>query len=651
MNESPRRRQQRKPLMMQDKSKTKRELIDELAVLRRQVATPGKSDDLRKPLPLLSTAIESTADGILIVDRKGNILLYNQKFLSLWRIPETVASAADDRQLLDCVMDQLNDPDAFLNKVEQLYEHPEAESFDTLDFKDGRVFERYSKPHKIDGEIIGRVWSFHDVSELKRMVGEQHRNREIAERLAEEMAIIAEIGRLIGSTLDINEVYKRLTVEAQKLIPFDRLSVTLINPDQNTLVRAYLSGFDVPELTPGTSFPMQGSISETLMRTRTGLILHPASVQDLTGQYYHRLVSGFKAGIRSFMSVPLISRDEMIGSLHFQSKKPDAYTERDLRLAEGIGTRIAGAIANARLFTDLQRTENSLRESEGRFRALVEQAAVGVAEIDVATGRYITVNRRFCEMLGRTEAEMLATTFLAITHPDDLHLHDDKLALLLAGKIKNFTLEKRYIRKDGESVWTEHTVSTLWKPGETTRHNIAVIQDITERKRLEEEIREMSLRDLLTELYNRRGFITLAEQQLKAANRAQRPLQLAFIDCDRLKWINDNLGHEEGDKVLIDTANILRQTFRESDIIARLGGDEFAILVIDITDLNPEAFAKRLQHNIDACNAKEYRQYKLSLSWGAAIYNPESPTSLDQLISAADKLMYDQKKTKSNKTH
>jgi diguanylate cyclase (GGDEF)-like protein/PAS domain S-box-containing protein len=482
--------------------------------------------------------------------------------------------------------------------------------------------------------------------DLQRAEEEQRRSRRIVERLAEETAIIAEIGRLIGSTLDINEVYKRLTVEAQKLIPFDRLSITLNNPDQNTMIRAYVSGFDIPGQTPGISFPMQGSISETLMRTRTGMRFHPTNVDEVTGQY-PRLVSNFQAGICSFMSAPLISQDEVIGTLHFRSKKPDAYSEQDLRLAESIGEQIAGAIANARLFTDLKRTENSLRESEGRFRALVEQAAVGVTEVEIGTGRYITVNRRFCEMVGRTEEEMLATTFLAITHPDDLHLHDDKLALLLAGKIKNFTLEKRYVRKDGKSVWVENTVSALWTPGKTTGNNIIVVQDITERKRMEEEIREMSLRDGLTGLYNRRGFITLAEQQLKAAIRAKKQTQLAFIDVDDLKWINDNLGHEEGDKALIDTANILRQTFRESDIIARLGGDEFAILAIDAADMHQEDFSRRLQQHIDVCIAKESRQYKLSLSWGAAIYNPESPISLDQLISAADKLMYDQKKTKS----
>ncbi|PJC71822.1 MAG: hypothetical protein CO013_12595, partial [Syntrophobacterales bacterium CG_4_8_14_3_um_filter_58_8] len=156
-----------------------------------------------------------------------------------------------------------------------------------------------------------------------------------------------------------------------------------------------------------------------------------------------------------------------------------------------------------------------------------------------------------------------------------------------------------------------------------------------------------SLRDQLTDLYNRRGFITLAEQQLKAANRAQRPLLLTFIDCDGLKWINDTQGHKEGDKALIDTTHILRQTFRESDIIARLGGDEFAILSIDAADLNQGDFSRRLQQHIDAFNAKESRPYKLSLSWGAAIYNPESPLSLDELISAADGLMYAQKKAKA----
>jgi diguanylate cyclase (GGDEF)-like protein/PAS domain S-box-containing protein len=227
-------------------------------------------------------------------------------------------------------------------------------------------------------------------------------------------------------------------------------------------------------------------VNEALERTRTGMLFHPTNVDEITEQYSH-LASTFQEGIRSFMSIPLISRDEVIGALHFRSKKPDTYKEHDLRLAERIGAQIAGAIANAQLFTDLKKTDMSLRESEGRFRALVEQAAVGVAEIEMSTGRFFTVNRRLCEMVGRTEGELLAATFQAITHPEDLHLHEEKMALLLAGKIGSYELEKRYLRKDGEIVWVNITVSPLWKPGEKPERNMIVVENITDRKRMQEE--------------------------------------------------------------------------------------------------------------------------------------------------------------------
>ena len=309
-----------------------------------------------------------------------------------------------------------------------------------------------------------------DVTERKKAEEEERWNREEAERIAGEMAVIAEMGRVIGSTLDIDEVYERFATEARKLIPFDRVSVNLINPDGKSFTNAYVSGLDVPDRRPGTIVPIAGSVSEIFMQRQSGLIIHAESPEDLVRQFPGVTVSlVVGAGIRSLIGVPLIYRDEVIGSLHFRAKKPDAYTDQDLRLAERIGAQIAGAIANAQLFIELKKTERSLRESEGRFRALVEQAAVGVAEIEMSTGRFLTVNRRLCEMVGRTEEEMLATTFLAITHPEDLHLHEDKTALMLAGQIGHYSLEKRYLRKDGAIIWVNITISPLWKPGEDAR--------------------------------------------------------------------------------------------------------------------------------------------------------------------------------------
>jgi diguanylate cyclase (GGDEF)-like protein len=123
---------------------------------------------------------------------------------------------------------------------------------------------------------------------------------------------------------------------------------------------------------------------------------------------------------------------------------------------------------------------------------------------------------------------------------------------------------------------------------------------------------------------------------------------LTFIDCDGLKWINDTFGHEEGDRALIDTAHLLRQTFREADIVARLGGDEFAVLSIDAAeDRNAEELLKRLAQNIRAFNTTGARPYSLAMSWGTVVYDPHAPLSLDAMMSAADELMYAQKKEKS----
>ena len=166
------------------------------------------------------------------------------------------------------------------------------------------------------------------------------------------------------------------------------------------------------------------------------------------------------------------------------------------------------------------------------------------------------------------------------------------------------------------------------------------------REKLEEELFILSINDSLTGLYNRRGFLSLTEQQLKLSDRNKRGVQLYFADLDGLKWINDTLGHEEGDKALSEVAAVLKETFRTSDIIARMGGDEFAVLAIDTTEVNYEIFTTRLQSLIDTRNNQGNRRYRLSISLGCSYYDPENPCSLNELIARADKLMYEQKQSK-----
>jgi two-component system, cell cycle sensor histidine kinase and response regulator CckA len=150
---------------------------------------PAKAhpEDLAPLISLLRATLESTADGLLVVDRDGRISTYNGKFASMWRIPPDILAARDDKAALAFVLDQLVDPEVFLSKVRELYATPEAESFDTLEFKDGRTFERYSRPQWIEGQSIGRVWSFRDVTERRRT----------AEQLLQAQKMEA-IGRLAG---------------------------------------------------------------------------------------------------------------------------------------------------------------------------------------------------------------------------------------------------------------------------------------------------------------------------------------------------------------------------------------------------------------------------------------------------------------------
>jgi diguanylate cyclase (GGDEF)-like protein/PAS domain S-box-containing protein len=204
----------------------------------------------------------------------------------------------------------------------------------------------------------------------------------------------------------------------------------------------------------------------------------------------------------------------------------------------------------------------------------------------------------------------------------------------LVGLIAVANSDKMYSERDLEAV---EQMATLYA--------IAV-----DRKRKEDELREMSLTDELTGLNNRRGFFTLADQQLKITNRSRKEMFLLYADLDELKAINDTSGHDEGDRALVETASLLRDAFRESDIIARIGGDEFVVLVVDASDVRPDTLAQRIQDKFDKRNSRPGQHFTLSISYGLVRYDPEKPCSAQDLVTQADKLMYENKLAKKGGT-
>jgi len=171
-----------------------------------------------------------------------------------------------------------------------------------------------------------------------------------------------------------------------------------------------------------------------------------------------------------------------------------------------------------------------------------------------------------------------------------------------------------------------------------------VIRFAIERQKLQDELRSLALIDDLTGLYNRRGFFTLAEHHLKLAERMHKNFYLIFSDIDNLKKINDDFGHLHGDLFLKKAAEILRYSFRDSDIIARIGGDEFVVLIPETTDYNAKSAIIRLRENIKKYNKEEKKNFSLSI--GIANFCPNSNLSLQELLDKADKDLYKDKHNK-----
>lgn len=292
-----------------------------------------------------------------------------------------------------------------------------------------------------------------------------------------------------------------------------------------------------------------------------------------------------------------------------------------------------------------RRLAADLLTQETKFATAFRSNPYGMTLTRLSDGRILEVNEGFEQIYGFARSEALGQTTRHLelwANPAD---RDEIVSeLRRVGRVRE--REILFRKKSGETfdgLLSAELISLDDEPCILSTHS-----DITERKRLEEEIRQLSLLDALTNLRNRRGFSVAMEQLMKEARRESRKLHFIFLDADGLKSINDAHGHEEGDRALKDVANVLRKTFRDSDVIARLGGDEFCVCVMALSDPDslPDAFLGRLRSNLDAAASQPDRPYRLSMSWGLATWDPATPKTLEEILADADAAMYKHKRAK-----
>ena len=283
--------------------------------------------------------------------------------------------------------------------------------------------------------------------------------------------------------------------------------------------------------------------------------------------------------------------------------------------------------------------------ADERFRLMVEASHDPFIATDAA-GVITEWNRAAESQFGWERRDAIGRSLAATIFSGAARRSFDRLSeeLRNAPVANHRSIELTAQRRDGVDVQVALTAWTTVIDGQMTFN--AFVHDLSERLRFQEELRLLAVAattDQGSGLKNRRGFFAMAEHEMSVARRLGQTLTLIFFDLDRLKRINDSLGHLEGDRAIADAARILSSCFRESDLVARLGGDEFCVLALG-SEASFEQTIGRLETAIARHNQTAGRPFDLSLSYGVAFYDPDQPpVSLDDLISAADASMYERK--------